>query len=79
MPDVIQVLDGSGPANSAPVRVDKAPGEGFRYSGGGYTVAQLMMTDASGKPFEVLMDELLIKPLSTTAMRSGVTRSLPAP
>ena len=56
VPVVIQVLDGSGPANSAPVRVDKAPGEGFRYSGGGYTITQLMMTDASGKPFEVLMD-----------------------
>lgn len=62
VPSTVQVLDGSGPANSAPVHVDKTPGEGFRYSGGGYTIAQLMMTDVSGKPFEVLMDELLIKP-----------------
>jgi CubicO group peptidase (beta-lactamase class C family) len=66
VPSVVQVLDGSGPANSAPVRIDKAPGEGFRYSGGGYTIAQLMMTDVSGKPFEDLMDELLIKPTSMT-------------
>jgi CubicO group peptidase (beta-lactamase class C family) len=66
VPGVVQVLDGSGPANSPAVRVDKAPGEGFRYSGGGYTVAQLMMTDVSGKPFEVLMDGLLIKPTDMT-------------
>ena len=66
VPDTTQVLDGSGPANSAPVRVDKAPGDGYRYSGGGYTIAQLMMMDASGKPFEFLMDELLIKPTKMT-------------
>ncbi len=66
VPSVVQVLDGSGPANSAPVRVNKAPGDGFRYSGGGYTVAQLMMADASGKPFEVLLDELLVKPANMT-------------
>ena len=66
VPDTIQVLDGSGPANSAPVRVNKTPGEGYRYSGGGYTIAQLMMADASGKPFEVLMNELLIKPANMT-------------
>jgi len=66
VPSVVQVLDGSGPANSAPVRVDKAPGEGYRYSGGGYTIFQLMITDASGQPFETLMDELLIKPTGMT-------------
>lgn len=66
VPTEVQVLDGSGPANSAAVRVNKAPGEGFRYSGGGYTIAQLMMADVSGKPFEVLLDELLIKPTDMT-------------
>ena len=59
----IQVLDGSGPANTDPVRVDKVPGEGHRYSGGGYTIAQLMMVDAAGKPFPALMDELVLKPV----------------
>jgi len=63
VPDVVQVLDGSGPANSEPVRVDKTPGEGFRYSGGGYTIAQLMMTDVTGKQFAPLMDELVIGPV----------------
>ena len=63
VPTTIQVLDGSGPANTPPVRVDKVPGEGYRYSGGGYTIAQLMMVDAAGKPFPALMDELVLKPV----------------
>lgn len=64
VPSVIQVLDGSGPANSDPVRVNKLPGEGYRYSGGGYTIVQLMMSDVAGKPFAPLMDKLLIKPIN---------------
>jgi CubicO group peptidase (beta-lactamase class C family) len=63
VPSVVQVLDGTGPANSDPVRVDKIPGESFRYSGGGYTIAQLMMTDVSGEAFAPLMDKLVIRPL----------------
>ena len=64
VPTLQQVLDGSGPANSDPVRVDKLPGEGFRYSGGGYSIAQMMMTEASGKPFPQLMHTLLLGPLN---------------
>ena len=62
VPTLQQVLDGSGPANSDPVRVDKMPGEGFRYSGGGYSIAQQMMIDAAGKPFPELMHGLLLGP-----------------
>jgi CubicO group peptidase (beta-lactamase class C family) len=63
VPTTVQVLDGSGPANTPPIRVDKVPGEGYRYSGGGYTIAQLMMVDAAGKPFPELMEELVLKPV----------------
>jgi CubicO group peptidase (beta-lactamase class C family) len=66
VPTLIQVLDGSGPANTPAIRVDKTPGEGWRYSGGGYTIAQQMMIDASGKPFPELMDEIVIAPLGMT-------------
>ncbi|MCJ7557583.1 MAG: beta-lactamase family protein [Gammaproteobacteria bacterium] len=66
VPSVVQVLDGSGPANSEAVRVDKTPGADFRYSGGGYTIVQLMMSDVTDKPFAPLMDELLISPLNMT-------------
>ena len=76
VPDIVQVLNGTPPANSAPVIVDKAPGGSFRYSGGGYTAAQLMMSDATGKSFPALMDELLIKPLGMS--RSTYEQPLPA-
>ncbi len=38
---------------------DGVPGE-FRYSGGGYTIAQLWAEDTTGKSFEAIADELLL-------------------
>ena len=46
-----------------PVRVDVLPGSINRYSGGGYTVAQQLMIDVTGKPFPSLMSELVLRPL----------------
>jgi CubicO group peptidase (beta-lactamase class C family) len=66
IPNVIQTLNGVKPANSPPVRVNKEPGGDFRYSGGGYTVAQLMMSDVSGMPFNKVMDDLLFNPIKMT-------------
>jgi len=66
IPNVIQILNGIKPANSAPVRVNKEPGGDFRYSGGGYTVAQLMMSEVSGMPFNKVMDELLFNSVRMT-------------
>jgi CubicO group peptidase (beta-lactamase class C family) len=66
VPTLIQVLDGAKPANSAAVRVDVLPGSIYRYSGGGYTVAQQLMIDATGKPFPALMSELVLRPLGMT-------------
>lgn len=63
VPGVVAVLDGTPPANSAAVRVDQPPGKAFRYSGGGYTVAQLLMTEAAGQPFETVMQQRVLKPL----------------
>lgn len=43
-PTTIQILDGMTPANTSAIRVDVKPGSVWRYSGGGYTVMQQMMT-----------------------------------
>jgi len=67
LPTVVQVLDGVKPANSAAVRVEAVPGSRWSYSGGGFTVMQLLMTEATGKPFPELMAELVLKPLGMTA------------
>ncbi|HTU65405.1 MAG TPA: serine hydrolase [Steroidobacteraceae bacterium] len=55
VPTVTQVLDGTPPANSPPVRVDRVPGTAYNYSGGGTTVEQLVMMDATGQTFPAVM------------------------
>ena len=59
---LVQVLDGSGPANTAPIRVDTIPGTLWRYSGGGYTVMQQMIVDLTHRPFPDFMRETVLEP-----------------
>ena len=59
----MQLLDGKPPANTEAVRVNKAPGSGFRYSGGGYEVMQLLVEDVTGKRFDEVARELILDPL----------------
>jgi CubicO group peptidase (beta-lactamase class C family) len=66
VPTITQILDGAAPANSAPVRVDTTPGAFWRYSGGGYTVMQLMMDDVTRTPFDQWMATNVIGPLRMT-------------
>lgn len=63
VPSLVQVLKGEAPANSPTIFVDKVPEESFRYSGGGYCIAQQMMIDIEGKPFPQIMTELVLQPL----------------
>lgn len=74
MPSIVQVLDGAG--NTAPVRVDVAPGSIARYSGGGYTVMQLLVTDVTGKPFAQYMSETVLGPIGMSS--STYEQPLPA-
>ena len=60
VPSVDDVLAGRSPANTKAVVVDTTPGTVWRYSGGGYTVVQRLIGDATGRPFaDVLRDEVL--------------------
>lgn len=67
IPGLTQILDGTPPANSAEVRVDVPPGSIWRYSGGGTTVAQLLMMDVSGRPFAELMQESVLEKIGMTS------------
>ena len=68
VPTLRQVLDGEAPANTGPVRVEQVPGTRFRYSGGGYCIAQQLMLDASGTTdFAALMQQLVLGPLGMKA------------
>ena len=63
VPTTVQVLDGEKPANSAAVVPNVIPGSLWRYSGGGFTVMQLLLSDVTGKPFPALLSELVLKPV----------------
>lgn len=66
LPLLVQILDGTAPANTAPIVVDKVPGESFRYSGGGYVVMQQAIIDLSGKGFAAVAKESVLDALAMT-------------
>ncbi|MDH4044404.1 MAG: beta-lactamase family protein [Gemmatimonadota bacterium] len=61
IPTAVEVLDGKG--NTDPVRIGLRPGIMWRYSGGGYTVLQVLLGDVAGVPFDVLMQERVLEPV----------------
>jgi CubicO group peptidase (beta-lactamase class C family) len=63
IPSLVQVLDGTSPANTPAVRVNLVPGTHLRYSGGGTSVAQQVLIDVLGKPFPQIAQELVLGPL----------------
>lgn len=54
------------PGHDGRVRVGMEPGSKWQYSGGGYTLLQLMIEDVSGKPFNDYMRETVLAPLGMT-------------
>jgi len=63
LPTLRQTLDGAPPARPKPVLVEYTPGSDWRYSGGGYLVAQLLMTETTGRAFPGLMHDLVLAPI----------------
>jgi CubicO group peptidase (beta-lactamase class C family) len=51
------------PGKSGEVRLESEPGSAWRYSGGGYTLLQLVIEEVSGQPFARYMDEAVFAPL----------------
>ena len=74
IPTTVQILDGAAPANTPAVRAFETPGA-YAYSGGGYTVAQLAIVEAGGKPYPELLDQLVLAP--TGMRRSTFAQPLP--
>ncbi len=50
-PSLVEMLDGSGAANNAPVRIEAPPGVKWGYSGGGYQILQTVLEDTTGRSF----------------------------
>jgi CubicO group peptidase (beta-lactamase class C family) len=66
VPTLIQVLNGEPPANTPAIRVEGEPGSKWKYSGGGYTIMQQMLLDASHQSFPQLLHETVLAPIGMT-------------
>jgi CubicO group peptidase (beta-lactamase class C family) len=64
VPTLVQILDGvRPPSNVGKVIVTRPPLTSFKYSGGGITLVQLLMTDVMKRPFDEMMRDTVLKPL----------------
>ncbi len=64
LPSVPDILAGKPNSDSRMVVVNSEPNTVFRYSGGGYLVAQLAMMDVTKQDFATFTDQAIFKPLS---------------
>ncbi|MDI3288695.1 serine hydrolase domain-containing protein [Polyangium sp. 15x6] len=63
LPTLVQVLDGQAPAKGEAVRFKHAPGMLNDYSGGGITVEEVAIEDATGRSLRQLAEEQVFAPL----------------
>ena len=63
VPTLVQVLNGEPPANTKAVRLEGKPGSQWNYSGGGYTVMQLLVEEVTHQPFASWLHDAVLVPL----------------
>lgn len=66
IPTIEQILAGEYPANNLSLKLIKSPETGYQYSGGGYVLAQKIVTDVCKINFCELMNNLVLSPLFMT-------------
>jgi len=62
VPTVVESLNGDTKGLGG-VRLLAQPGTRWQYSGGGYTVLQLLIEEVTGQPFAEYMEEMVLRPL----------------
>ncbi len=75
-PTLVQIFNGTKPANTAPIRVDFVPGTKMRYSGGGVTIEQQLVIDVTNEPFPQFMQQTVLSKIGMTD--SSYAQPLPA-
>ncbi|MBV8458944.1 MAG: beta-lactamase family protein [Acetobacteraceae bacterium] len=63
LPALVQILNGTPPANSPPVHVEYIPGSAYDYSGGGYEIVQALIEDVTRLSFPQAMQDLVLGPV----------------
>ncbi|MGB7334612.1 MAG: serine hydrolase domain-containing protein [Salaquimonas sp.] len=71
-PDVLDILNGRHPSNTAAV-VQDFPVGNFKYSGGGITILQLLAEEVIGKSYSEIVQEFVLEPLG---MRDSTMQGL---
>jgi CubicO group peptidase (beta-lactamase class C family) len=66
LPSIVASLAGE-TGDGFPVELLEGPGRGWLYSGGGYSVAQLLVEELTGRPFNDYMQAEVLGPLGMTA------------
>jgi CubicO group peptidase (beta-lactamase class C family) len=74
LPPIAASLSGEAGGNF-PVELLEAPGRRWLYSGGGYSVLQLLIEDLTGQPFAEFMQTQMLGPLGMTASSFGWQRT----
>ncbi len=60
---LVQVLVGKPPANTPAIRLESTPGSKWNYSGGGFTIMQQLVLDASKQSFPDLLQNTVLIPI----------------
>lgn len=63
LPNLNEVLNGTPPANTPPIRVFSQPGSTYFYSGGAFQVLEQLIEDTTKRPFQKWMNDTLLQPL----------------
>lgn len=63
LPTLAQIVRGEKPSNTGVVRFGRVPYTGFKYSGGGYALAQLTVEDVMRRPLAALAYDEIFGPL----------------
>jgi CubicO group peptidase (beta-lactamase class C family) len=75
LPGLVQVLEGENQSGGR-VTLQWQPGGQFIYSGGGYTVLQMIVEDVSGEPFDAFMTREVTGPLGMDSLHWAWTAEL---
>lgn len=76
LPTLAEIFSGTGNPPNEPVQVVARPGSSYRYSGGGFILLQLLISDATHSEFEQLARELVLGPIGMNS--STFEQPLPA-
>ncbi len=63
VPTLVEIMKGGAPSNVGPVVIRRPPLTAVKYSGGGVTLAQMLLTDVMRRPFPELLREWVLMPI----------------